>query len=128
MKNLRDSIKTLPSLMIVTALTASCASELGAPFPASFEMTGSNQFRFVASGTWEHPANTRSGEEARLHWLAEFLTKNHLCPAGYDIVDRQRERVPMSFRARIEDQELRQITYVGRCAEKARVPRVSQRL
>ena len=107
--------KTLLPAAMGLALQIACAPEIGAPFPASFEMAGTGQFKLLVTGNNRYPANTQSGEEERLRWLGDYLARNRLCPFGYDIIDRKLEHVWMSAKRGSEEQKYRSITYVGRC-------------
>jgi hypothetical protein len=86
--------------------------EIGAPFPASFEMVGADQFKLLVTGNNRYPANTQSGEEERLRWLGDYLARDRLCPLGYDIIERKLERVSMSAKRGAEEQKYRSITYL----------------
>ena len=101
--------------LMLLILLAACSSELGAPFPATFYMKFSDEFEFVAAGTSDYRANTSEGEKGRMDWLSGYLARNHICPFGYDIIDRQPEPVTMSPKANVEEQSYRSITYIGRC-------------
>ena len=107
--------KTLLAAAMGLGLQIACAPEIGAPFPASFEMAGTNQFKLLVTGNNRYPANTQSGEEERLRWLGDYLARNRLCPFGYDIIDRKLEHVWMSAKRGSEEQKYRSITYIGRC-------------
>jgi hypothetical protein len=100
------------------AFQIACAPEIGAPFPASFEMVGADQFKLLVTGNDRYPANTQSGEEERLRWLGDYLARNRFCPLGYDIIVRKLEHVSMSGKRSkrgAEEQKYRSITYIGRC-------------
>ena len=107
--------KTLLPAAMGLVLQIACAPDIGAPFPASFEMAGTDQFKLLVTGNNRYPANTQSGEEQRLRWLGEYLTRNRLCPLGYDIIERKLEHVSMSAKRGAEEQKYRSITYIGRC-------------
>src|SRR5262249_131421 len=83
------------ALRVIWAMTillpCGCALD-GAPFPSFFKMTGPGQFEFVARGNWIYPANTTAGETERLTWLRGYVSEHHICPAGYTIIKRTRER------------------------------------
>ena len=107
--------KTLLPAAMGLALQIACAPEIGAPFPASFEMAGTDQFKLRVTGNNRYPANTQSGEEERLRWLGDYLARNRLCPLGYDIIERKLEHVSMSAKRGAEEQKYRSINYIGRC-------------
>jgi hypothetical protein len=107
--------RTLVPVAMGVALQIACASEIGAPFPASFEMAGPGQFKLRVTGNDRYPANTQSGEEERLRWLGDYLARNRRCPLGYDIMVRKLEHVSMSAKRSAEEQKYRSITYIGRC-------------
>ena len=107
--------KTLLPAAMGLALQIACAPEIGAPFPASFEMTGTDQFKLLVTGNNRYPANTQSGEEERLRWLGDYLARNRFCPLGYDIIARKLEHVSMSAKRGAEEQKYRSIIYIGRC-------------
>ncbi|MEM1066506.1 MAG: hypothetical protein AAGJ74_13485 [Pseudomonadota bacterium] len=67
-------------------LVAGCAAEtVLQPTPGGF------QFQGFANNLM--PIDTAEGEATRIRFLEERLEQNGLCPAGYEIVDRQAEFV-----------------------------------
>ena len=102
-------------VIAITAIQAACASVDGSPFPSEFERTGPDNFRFIASGNWEYPANTKAGEAERLTWLNNYVLQHRICLSGYDIVTRVPEHLLMSAKRSVEDQIGRSITYFGMC-------------
>jgi hypothetical protein len=96
-------------------MLVACASVNDSPFPSSIAFTGSQQFIFVARGTWAFPANTASGERARLDWLNHYLTQKGRCLSGYQIISRTPEHLRLSSKRSVEDQRQRSITYIGQC-------------
>ena len=102
-------------LIACLAPASACAIKTGLPFPSSFTMTDPDHFQFVAHGTWDFPANTARGEQARLDGLDAYLAGQHTCSAGYEITHREKEHVVMSPKHNVEDQQLLSITYLGRC-------------
>jgi hypothetical protein len=101
--------------LVPLVLLAACSPNLGAPFPAYFYTSSSDQFKFVAVGTSDYRANTLEGEKARIAWLEGYLARNNMCPRGYDILSRKKEPPPISVRKNVEEQSFRSIIYVGRC-------------
>jgi hypothetical protein len=110
-------MQLLGMLFFITVLSqTACAPPEGAPFPEEIRFSAPGQFLFRAQGNWAHPANTASGEKTRLSWLDDYLSRSHLCPSGYEILQRIPERLKMSPKIDAEDQQLRWITYVGNCS------------
>ena len=101
--------------MAIVAIQAACTAEDGSPFPSEFERTGADNFRFIAKGNWEYPANTKAGEAERLTWLNNYVLQHRICFSGYDFVTRVPERQLMSAKRGVEDQNGRSITYFGKC-------------
>ena len=96
-------------------LVCGCAIETGLPFPSSFKMLDVSRFEFATKGSWEFPANSRSGEEGRLRGLRIYMAQRGICSSGYEILNREKERVAISPKHSVEEQELLRITYTGRC-------------
>jgi hypothetical protein len=97
-------------LFAVVLSQSGCASPEGAPFPENIRFESPQHFVFVAKGTWIYPANTTPGEDARLSWLTDYLSRSKACPSRYQITQRKPEHQPLSPKASAEDQELRSIT------------------
>jgi len=102
-------------MVAIVAIQAACTAEDGSPFPSAFERRDADNFKFVAQGNWEYPANTKAGETERLTWLNNYILQHQICPSGYDIITRASEHVLMSAKRSVEDQMERSIIYFGKC-------------
>jgi len=114
-RNLPLSTINIAAGLLLTGSLVACASADGSPFPSSITFLGSQQFIFVAKGTWTFPANAASGERARLDWLNRYLTQQGRCPSGYRLISRTQEHLALSPKHSAEDQQQHSITYIGQC-------------
>lgn len=86
------------------ATQCSCASEDGSPFPSRFRVADAYRFEFIAVGTFDYPANTKSGEAERLTWLSGYISQLHICPEGYNITARKLDHLELSTKHGAEEQ------------------------
>lgn len=63
-------------------------------------------FRYIAKTDIFHKVGDPDAEKQRIEWMEQYIRDNRLCPAGYDITDRNAIEV---------NSNISTIYYTGRC-------------
>lgn len=93
-------------VVLLAVMLAGCGETSGDRVLTSNFVPGSN-------GTWTMNTTGQpigESEKDRLHWIADYMKMNHMCPNGYEITNRQQV---ISDKGLFGD--FGNITYSGKC-------------
>ena len=96
-------------LLAVICILSGCTTDLDKPSLTEF-YPHDDGFRYKASTALGYEPDNPKAEEYRIRWLNEYVTDNHVCPSGFDVVKRKvvvKREAPL---ATIAD-----ILYEGKC-------------
>lgn len=100
--------------VLLAGVSGGYVNDLDAPFQTQVLLQGDGKLLYTAATTPADLPNDRHGDQLRLHYLGRYLAAKHLCPNGYDVLDK---KVAPDVRPRKYDMDERDgwVTYSIAC-------------
>ena len=99
--------------ILSTALEACVAADR--PSAGQLEVLGTDRFQYTELSSVVRPLYDEQAEHGRQVRLDRRLRKAHLCPEGYQIIERVPPMAYGAFNKRVNEHVVTPVTYTGEC-------------